>query len=109
MKHEVKFKAKMPVCHCAGLELLGKDCDGYDYNCHQYCCEDYFESVCDHCIYDKEIFQVIQTNSVVFERQFPETYDEEQTLKIGRKDYSDCNIEYLEIDGTVLIDKAKKE
>lgn len=106
MKHEVKLKGTMPICTSCFIELMKKDCDGYDYSCSQYRCDE--DGFCKNCSYEKEIFQAIQTNSVIFERELERTYYEEQTLKIGRKDYSNCNIEYLEIDGIVLVDKTAK-
>lgn len=60
------------------------------------------------CDYDNEIFLIKKTDNFEFDL-FPTPYGDVQYLKIGRKDYSECHIEYLEADGIVLIGKTKKE
>lgn len=106
MKHEVKFKGTMPVCCACDIMRVGKECNGYDTECREFMQDDF--GVCTHCAHEKSVFKIVQTNNVVFEMKMQGTYYEEKILKIGRNDYSDARIEYLEIDGIVLIDKLKE-
>ena len=107
--HDVKIKYREPLCEYCGCIHFGCKCDGYTDDCENY--KPFDDAVddfsCKNIAYPISSFEIIRAEEMLFEKRTEPPLDFTFTLEIDGRDFSQCIVEYLEVDGKILIDESE--
>lgn len=102
--HDVKIIYREPVCNTCGCLHFGEKCNGYKDGCDNYKPADAWESFCKNCDYPITSYEIIQAEELSFETRTKPPFDDDDILEIDGRDFTQCYVIYLEVDGKILID-----